>query len=104
MRLYNVESWLASLVIRSEGTYGRGTAVGPEGRRWWKDSDRGTKSLPRRACERGVLRLRLSAVQELPRTQGGAFFFTKKAYCVNQTACVAESRKSVQTQPPLFRP
>ncbi len=39
----------------------------------------------------------LSAAQEVPRTQEGAFFFTKKAYCVNQTACVAESRKSVQT-------
>ena len=25
------------------------------------------------------------------------FFFTKKAYCGNQTICVAESRKSVQT-------
>ncbi len=45
-----------------------------------------------------------SAAQKLPRTQGGAFFFTKKAYCGNQTACLAESRKSVQTQPPLFPP
>ena len=34
----------------------------------------------------------------------GAFFFTKKAYCGNQTVCVAEVRKSVQTQPPLFPP
>ena len=39
-----------------------------------------------------------------PRTQEGAFFFTKKAYCVNQTICVAESRKSVQTQPHPFSP
>ena len=46
----------------------------------------------------------LSAAQELPRTQEGAFFFTKKAYCGNQTACVAGGRKSVQTQPPLFPP
>ncbi len=37
------------------------------------------------------------AAQEVPRTQEGAFFFTKKAYCGNQTICVAESRKSVQT-------
>ncbi len=34
----------------------------------------------------------------------GAFFFTKKAYCRNQTICVAERGKSVQTQPPLFPP
>ncbi len=39
----------------------------------------------------------LCAPQELPRTQEGAFFFTKKAYCGNQTVCVTESRKSVQT-------
>ncbi len=45
-----------------------------------------------------------SAAQELPRAREGAFFFTKKAYCVNQTLCVAEGRKSVQTQPPLFPP
>ncbi len=38
-----------------------------------------------------------SAAQEVPRAQEGAFFFTKKAYCVNQTLCVAESWKSVQT-------
>ena len=44
------------------------------------------------------------AVQEVPRTQGGAFFFTKKAYCVNETACVAGGRKSVQTQPHPFSP
>ncbi len=57
---------------------------------------------PRRACERGkVLRLRLSAAQEVPRTEEGAFFFTKKAYCVNQTLCVAGARKSVQTGPPF---
>ena len=44
------------------------------------------------------------AAQELLRRQEGAFFFTKKAYCVNRTVCVAESRKSVHTQPPLFPP
>ncbi len=37
------------------------------------------------------------AAREVPRTQEGAFFFTKKAYCGNQTLCVAENRKSVQT-------
>ena len=37
------------------------------------------------------------APQEVSRTQEGAFFFTKKAYCVNQSFCVAESGKSVQT-------
>ncbi len=83
---------------------GEGTAVGSEGRRWWKDSDRGTKSLPTGPVSVVVLRSRLSAVQEVPRTQGGAFFFTKKAYCVNQTACVAGGRKSVQTQPHPFSP
>ena len=83
---------------------GEGTAVGPEGRRWWKDSDRGTKSLPAEPVSVVVLRPELCAAQEVPRTQEGAFFFTKKAYCVNQTLCVAESRKSVQTQPPLFPP
>ncbi len=40
------------------------------------------------------------AAQEVPRTQEGAFFFTKKAYCVNRTLCVAGRGKSVQTQPP----
>ena len=35
--------------------------------------------------------------RKVSRTQEGAFFFTKKAYCGNQTLCVAESRKSVQT-------
>ena len=45
-----------------------------------------------------------SAAQELPRAREGAFFFTKKAYCGNQTLCVAVVRKSVQTQPPLFPP
>ena len=39
----------------------------------------------------------LSAAQGVSCTQEKAFFFTKKAYCGNQTACVAESRKSVQT-------
>ena len=37
------------------------------------------------------------APQGVSRTQEGAFFFRKKAYCGNQTTCVAESRKSVQT-------
>ena len=78
--------------------------VGPEGQRWWKDSDRGAKSLPAEPVSVVVLHLRLSAAQELPRTQEGAFFFTKKAYCGNQTLCVAGGRKSVQTQPPLFPP
>ncbi len=76
---------------------GEGTAVGPEGRRWWKDSERGRKTLPAEPVSVVVLRSRLSAVQELPRTQGRAFFFTKKAYCVNQANCVAGGRKSVQT-------
>ncbi len=39
----------------------------------------------------------LSAAQGVSRPQEGAFFFTKKAYCGNQTISVAESRKSVQT-------
>ena len=42
--------------------------------------------------------------RESPRTQEGAFFFTKKASCGNQTICVAGIGKSVQTQPPLFPP
>ncbi len=42
------------------------------------------------------------AAQEVPRRQEGAFFFTKKASCGNQTLCVAESRKSVQTHPHHF--
>jgi hypothetical protein len=79
---------------------GEGTAVGPEGRRWWKDSLGGRKSLSAEPVSVAVLRSRLSAAQEVPNTQEGAFFFTKKAYCGNQTLCVAESRKSVQTHPP----
>ncbi len=47
-------------------------------------------------------KVRLCAAQEVPRRQEGAFFFTKKAYCGNQTVCVAESQKSVQTQPHPF--
>ena len=43
-----------------------------------------------------------SAAQEVPRTQEGAFFFTKKAYCGNQTLCVAGGRKSLQTYPPTI--
>ena len=38
-----------------------------------------------------------SAAQEVPRTQEGAFFFTKKASCGNETVCVAGRGKSVQT-------
>ena len=52
-----------------------------------------------------ALRRNLGAAQEVPRTQEGAFFFTKKAYCGNQAVCVAEGRKSLQTCPtPFFRP
>ncbi len=87
---------------RSEGTYGRGdrrrtggTTVA-EGFRSWH------KVPPRRACERDSIMLTLFGAQSLPRTQEGAFFFTKKAYCGNQTLCVAESRKSVQTCPHPF--
>ena len=51
------------------------------------------------------LRRNPGAAQEVSRTQGGAFFFTKKAYCVNQTLCVAGARKScTDLTPPLFPP
>ena len=76
---------------------GEGTAAAPKEGRWWKDSDRGTKSLPAEPVSVIILRLRLSAAQDLSRTQEGAFFFTKKAYCVNRTDCVAGIRESVQT-------
>ncbi len=81
---------------------GEGTAVGPEGRRWWKDSLGGTEHPIRtyRSEDLAQFVQRPYAPQEVPRTQEGAFFFTKKAYCGNQTLCVAESRKSVQTHPP----
>ena len=85
---------------------GEGTAVGPTGRRWWKDSH-GSRNPPTctyRSEARPQSAQKPRAAQELSRTQKGAFFFTKKASCVNQTFCVAESRKSVQTQPPLFPP
>ena len=53
-------------------------------------------------CVQWCLRRSLCAAQGVPRAREGAFFFTKKAYCGNQTFCVAESRKSVQTQPHPF--
>ena len=87
----------APLLYVPKERMGEGTAAAPKERRWWKDSDRGRKSLPAESVSVVVLRSRLSAPQEVPRTQEGAFFFTKKAYCGNQTDCVAESRKSVQT-------
>ena len=77
---------------------GEGTAAAPKERRWWKDSLMGTES-PSAHTDRKhypSLHGNPGAPQELPRRQEGAFFFTKKAYCVNQTACVAVVRKSVQ--------
>ncbi len=38
-----------------------------------------------------------------PPHAGGSFFFTKKAYCGNQTLCVAVARKSTDL-PPFFPP
>ena len=38
------------------------------------------------------------------RTQGGAFFFTKKASCGNQTLCVAGGGSLYRLDPPLFPP
>ncbi len=78
---------------------GEGTAVGPEGRRWWKDSLGGTEHPIRtyRSEDLAQFVQRPYAPQEVPRTQEGAFFFTKKAYCGNQTLCVAVIRESVQT-------
>ena len=77
---------------------GEGTAAAPKERRWWKDSLRGTEYPIRtyRSEDLAQFVQKPRAAQGIPRTQEGAFFFTKKAYCVNQTACVAESRKSVQ--------
>ena len=60
------------------------------------------QGLRRREFRAGCVTLILSAAQEVSRTQGGAFFFTKKAYCGSQTLCVAGSQKSVQTQPHPF--
>ena len=48
------------------------------------------------------LRRNPCAAQGVSRTRRGAFFFTKKAFCVNQSACVAGRRKSVQTNPHPF--
>ncbi len=65
---------------RSFGTSNKGekTAVGPEGRRWWKDSH-GRRNPPLAHTDRKHyprLCRNSCAAQELPRTQGGAFFFT----------------------------
>ena len=70
----------------------------------WKDSLRGTEypTCTYRSEAPSQPAQNRCAAQELPRIQEGAFFFTKKAYCVNQTACVAGGRKSVQTQPHPF--
>ena len=38
------------------------------------------------------------------RTQGGAFFFTKKASCGNQTLCVAGGGSLYRLDPPHFPP
>ncbi len=101
------ECWLASLVIRSEGTYGRGDRRCSEGTAAVEGFPRAYKvPLPAQTNRKIQLSLRrnLCAAQSVPRKQGGAFFFTKKAYCVNETACVAGGRKSVQTQPHPFSP
>ena len=95
------------LVIRSEGTYGRGDRRCSEGAAVVEGVPHGQGTSELAHTDRKIdpsLRRNPDAAQEVCRTQGGAFFFTKKAYCVNQTACVAEGRKSLQTQPPLFRP
>ncbi len=79
--------------------WGRGTAAAPKGRRWWKDSLRGTNPPPAHTDRKHYPRLRRDLVRrrEVSRTHKGAFFFTKKAPCVNQTLCVAERGKSLQT-------
>ena len=78
---------------------GEGTAAAPKERRWWKDSLRGTNPPPAHTDRKHYPRLRRDLVRrrEVSRTHKGAFFFTKKAPCVNQTLCVAERGKSLQT-------
>ena len=73
------ECWLASLVIRSEGTYGRGDrrcsegAAVVEGFRSWQ------KVPPRRVCERGSITLEtLCAAGSTPHA-GGSFFLYEKS-------------------------
>ena len=66
-----------------------------------------TQSLPPAHTNRKIdprLRRSFDAAQEVSRTQEGAFFFRKKAYCGNQIICVAGGRKSVQTWPTPFSP
>ena len=79
MRLCNVEIWLASLVIRSEGTYGRGdrrrtrgtTVV--EGFRSWH------KIPPRRTCERDNITLETFCGAGHTPHAGGSFFLYEKS-------------------------
>ena len=55
-------------------------------------------------CVQWCLRRSLCAAQGVPRAREGAFFFTKKAYCGNQTFCAAGGRKSLQTPPHFSAP
>ena len=84
---------------------GEGTAVGPEGRRWWKDSDRGTKIPPRRACERGSITLETFCAAGSPPHAGGSFFLYEKSV-LRESDSLRGRRTEVFTDltPPLFRP
>ena len=86
---------------RSFGTYGRGNRRRTSGTAVVEGFPQGHQvpACPYRSEAVSQTVQEPRAAQEVPRRQEGAFFFTKKAYCVNQTICVAESRKSVQTQP-----
>ncbi len=57
---------------------GEGTAVGPTGRRRWKDSDRSTKFPPRRFCERGSITLEtFCGAGSTPHAEGSFFLYEK---------------------------
>ncbi len=60
---------------------GEGTAVGPEGRRWWKDSLRSTKSLSAHTVRKIWLSLRRNsgAAQGIPPHAGWSFFLYEKS-------------------------
>ena len=84
---------------RSKGTYRRGVRRRTRGMTVVEGFPHGHRvpTCTNRSEDRSQSAWELCAAQEVPCTQERAFFFTKKASCGNQTACVAESRKSVQT-------
>ncbi len=62
----------------SSNVKGKGTAVEPEGRRWWKDSDRGTKSLPAEPVSVVVLRPCFLRRRKYPARRRELFSLRKK--------------------------